>query len=224
VSEPDAGDHLPVVRDYRDDDRDAVRQVCFETGYMGQPIAWQYADRPSFAHLFCDWYLDRYPRFASVVELDGAVVGYRLGCPDVDDPSLAAHERAYATRHVLGRGLIVRPGTAGFLWRGARDLATDRSVLQPPVDHERFPADLHIDFLPTARGIGVGRRMVTEWLDRLRADGVPGVHLGTWGENAPALAFFTSLGFERAGDPGRSPGFRQRDGSRCTVQWMTRSL
>jgi ribosomal protein S18 acetylase RimI-like enzyme len=214
----------PVIRDYRDDDREAVRRVCFETGYMGQPIAWQYSDEASFAHLFCDWYLDRYAHCASVVDLDGAVVGYRLGCPDIRDASLAAHERAYATHHVIGRGLIVRPGTAGFLWRSARDLLTDRGVLRPPVDHERFPADLHIDFLPAARGAGIGRRMVTAWLERLTADGVPGIHLGAWGENAPALAFFTSLGFEPVGDPSRSPGLRQRDGSRCTVQWMAREL
>jgi GNAT superfamily N-acetyltransferase len=213
-----------VVRAYRGSDRDAVRRVCFETGYMGDPIAWQYSDLPSFAHLFCDWYIDRHGDHASVVELDGRVVGYRLGCPDVRDPSLAAHERAFATRHALGRGLLVRPGTAGFFWRSVIDLARDRSILSSPVDHARYPADLHIDFMPVARGAGVGRRMVTEWIDSRREAGAPGVHLGTWGENAGAIAFFTTLGFEPVGPPARTPGFRQRDGSRCSVQWMVREL
>jgi GNAT superfamily N-acetyltransferase len=213
-----------VIRAYRGSDREDVRRVCFETGYMGEPIEWQYRDLRSFAHLFCDWYIDRFPDHATVVELDGRVVGYRLGCPDVRDASLAAHERAYATRHLLGRALIVRPGTAGFVWRSAIDLARDRSVLASPVDRAKYPADLHIDLLPVARGAGVGRRMVTEWLDSRREAGAPGIHLGTWGENSGAAAFFTTLGFEPVGPAALTPGFRQRDGSRCTVQWMVREL
>ena len=89
--------------------------------------------------------------------------------------SLAAHERAYATRHVLGRALLVRPRhrRVPVAQRASTWPATGRSCASP-VDHERFPADLHIDFLPAARGAGVGRRMVTEWIDSRREAGTPG--------------------------------------------------
>ncbi len=213
-----------VVRAYRPADCDDVRRVCFETGYMGDPIAWQYRDEPSFAHLFCDWYIERFPEHTAVVDLDGRVVGYRLGCPDVRDPSLAAHERAFATRHVLRRALIIRRGTAGFLLAqrarpGPRSVdpgVTGRSPAVPGRSAHRLPAG--------GAGAGVGRRLVTEWIESRREAGTPGVHLGTWGENSAATAFFTTLGFEAVGPPALSPGFRQRDGSRCTVQWMVREL
>ena len=35
----------------------------------------------------------------------------------------------------------------------------------------RWPAHLHIDLLPEARGSGVGRQLMARWLDALRADG-----------------------------------------------------
>ena len=71
-----------VVRQYRRADRAAVRRTCFETGYMGDPIAWQWRDAESFADLFTGWYTDREPESALVVEQEGEVVGYLLGCRD----------------------------------------------------------------------------------------------------------------------------------------------
>ena len=59
-----------------------MRRVCVATGYMGDPIAWQWRDPESFADLFTAHYTDREPESSMVAELDGRVVGYLLGCRD----------------------------------------------------------------------------------------------------------------------------------------------
>ncbi len=212
------------VRPYQPNDLEDVRTICFETGYMGDPIAWQYRDRASFCHLFCDWHALHHPDTAWVIDRDGRAVGYLLGCPDVRVGGQGAHEAAYKRDHVMKRGLFLRPGTARFLRRSATDLARDRRILDWPIDADAHPADLHIDLLPEARGQGLGRVLMNTWFDRLKELEIPGVHLGTWGENAGAISFFESMGFSQIGDRVPSPGFRLRDGGRATVSYFIRTI
>jgi ribosomal protein S18 acetylase RimI-like enzyme len=212
------------VRPYRPDDREAVRRICFETGYMGEPIAWQWSDPESFADLFSSWYTDQEPGSALVAVVDDVVLGYLLGCLDsrrVDlEPSLAAH-------HLLRRGLLVKPGTAAVLWRSLLDIgrsAVHRDLPRPVFLDDRWPAHLHIDLLPEGRGRGLGGELMRRWLATLRSDGVAGCHLETWAENSNAIAFFEAMGFERRGGPTPMPGIRSRSGGRHHLQLMVQSL
>ncbi|MEZ5176955.1 MAG: isopentenyl transferase family protein [Acidimicrobiales bacterium] len=138
------------------------------------------ADRDSFADLFSGHYTDREPASALVADLDGQVVGYLLGCRDstaVPDPA------PMMVRHLVGRALLVRPGTAGVLWRSIGDVAVGvvrGRGLDTELHDPRWPAHLHINLLPVARGGGVGRRLVSTWLDALRRRRLrlPPRHLG----------------------------------------------
>lgn len=218
-----AGPEL-VIRPYEPRDRDAVRHICFVTGYMGDPIAWAWPDADSFADLFTGYYTDREPESALVVESEGLVVGYLLGCRDSTRVGVPA---AMVGRHLVRRGLALRRGTAGIVWRAAADLTGDL-VRRRPLDTEladpRWPAHLHIDLLPEARGRGVGRRLIATWLDTLREDHVAGCHLGTWAENAGAIAFFESVGFRGEGPIRPMPGIRSPEGARHHSRWMVADL
>lgn len=215
----------PFVRPYERRDLDGVRDVCFTTGFMGGPVAEQFADRSGFAHLFCDWHVEHRPETCWVVD-DGAggVLGYLLGSPDGEDSTKAAHDRRLLWRHLIGRGLLVRPGTARWFARAAGDLAADRRALHLPVDTAAFPANLHIDLVPAVRGRGIGGELMRTYLDRLAELGVPGVHLGAFGENSSGIAFFAAMGFEPVGEPVTNPGFRMPDGSRCSLRWFSRPV
>jgi ribosomal protein S18 acetylase RimI-like enzyme len=210
----------PSVRSYRPEDRAAVRHICHETGYMGEPAAWYWRDRESFADLFSGYYTDREPESALVAESAGRVVGYLLGCVDSRRATPAA---AVLRRHLLGRGIALRPGTAGFIWRSVFDLCRDPGIPQELRD-ARWPAHLHIDLLPEARGQGVGAALMRRWLERLAALDSPGCHLGTFHENHDAIAFFERMGFRRHAEPRLVPGFRLRSGGRMHVQFLTRTL
>ena len=111
------------------------------------------------------------------------------------------------------------------MWRSFADVARDRLHGRPlpePVHDERWPAHLHIDLLPGIRGRGVGAALLRRWLARLDDAGVAGCHVQTLAENAPAVAAFQSVGFERRGDPVVVPGLRTRRGDRHHVQLLAR--
>jgi GNAT superfamily N-acetyltransferase len=129
-----------------------------------------------------------------------------------------------AGRRILLRGALLRPGVAGFFWRSIADLIRDREAPEEALLDARWPAHLHINLLPEARGKGAGAALMRTWLDRLRTGGSPGVHLGMFAENHNAAGFFRSQGFTPHGDPVLAPGFRMRGGGRMHAQWMVQSL
>jgi ribosomal protein S18 acetylase RimI-like enzyme len=193
---------------------------------MGEPADWFWRDRESFADLFSAYYTDHEPGSAYVVteEEGGTVVGYLLGC--LDSPSKPHITRTLA-HHLVGRAVLVRPGTAGTIWRGFADLTREvvggRGIPDDSFIDDRYPAHFHIDLLPAARGSGVGRRLVNTFLERLAAGGSPGCHLETVSQNESAIRFFTGLGFE-PGDERPMPGWRTRSGGRISILVMTRQL
>lgn len=64
------------LRRYRAEDREAVRRVACDNGFLGRPIDAAFSDRALFAAIFIDPYLDSYPDWAFVALHEGAVVGY----------------------------------------------------------------------------------------------------------------------------------------------------
>jgi ribosomal protein S18 acetylase RimI-like enzyme len=210
------------VRPYRPEDRDAVRRICFETGFMGEPCDWYWRDFESFADMWTAYYTDQEPQSAFVaVDDTERVVGYVVGCVD---STKAPTAREALGRHLFRRMLLYRPGTARFLWRGLVDSLRDRNGNDGELHDPRWPSHLHINLLPEGRGQGAGATLMDTALEHLRAEGSPGCHLGTLGENAAAIAFFESLGFSRHGPPTPVAGMRTRDGERMSSQLMTKSL
>jgi ribosomal protein S18 acetylase RimI-like enzyme len=214
------------VRAYDRDDRNRVREVCYRTGYMGEPVDWQWRDRESWADMFSGYYTDREPGSAFVVEVDGVVEGYLLGCLD---SRRAWSPAVVAGRHILRRGVAFRPGTAAVVWRTFGDAAVDLARKRIKLSEMEFadpcwPAHLHIDLLEPARGQGAGRRLVHAWYAVLRDRRITGCHLQTMAENSRAIAFFMAMGFRRLGDPQLIPGLRTREGGRMHSQTMVIEL
>src|SRR5262245_59785010 len=85
----------PSIRPYRPSELEDVRTVCFETGFMGEPIEWQLYDREVFCELFCDPHVSAHPDSAWVVDLDGRAVGYLIGSPDTRGPRDARTPRPF---------------------------------------------------------------------------------------------------------------------------------
>ncbi len=209
------------VRAYRAEDRDAVRRICFETGYMGAPADWYWRHFESFAEIWTGYYTDHEPESLFVATLDDRVVGYLTGCVDTRRaPSPADAVKAAMLRYWL----FLRPGTAGFFFRAFVDVVRLGGAPEGETDDPRYPAHLHINLLPEARGTGLGAGLMRAWLDRLRSLGVPGCHLGTLHENENAIGFFTHQGFHRHGPPVATPGLRSPDGQIHHAQLMVREI
>lgn len=225
-----------VIRPYQSTDRQSVRNICYETGFMGEPVDWLWPDKESFADLFTIYYTDVEPESAFVVEAisddrtgdsrqPNKIIGYLTGC--IDTRKIPSHIDI-AFKHLFMRALPLRPSMARILWRSARDIVVDavamHTLLQNELIDPRWPSHLHIDLLPEARGKGVGRMLIDTWINRLVEVGSPGCHLRTLAENHNAIKFFETVGFSKWGDPTPVPGFRTRQLERMHVQSMVRPL
>jgi ribosomal protein S18 acetylase RimI-like enzyme len=147
------------------------------------------------------------------------VVGYLAGCMDTAamTPSTDELMKAVIRKHWL---ILFRPGTAGFLYRGLFDGIRDRERASGDFIDPRWPAHLHINLLPAARGTGLGAALMERWLDQLKEADSPGCHLLTLVENTRALSFFEKMGFRKHGDPTLVAGIRGEGGERLHQQIM----
>lgn len=211
----------PTVRAYRAEDRAAVRRICFETGYMGASAGWYWRHASSFADIWTGYYTDREPESLWVASIGGRVVGYLTGCVD----TRRAPSPADAVKRAMRRDwLFLRPGTAGFFMRAAIDMLRFGGAPEGETHDPLYPAHLHVNLLPEARGSGLGGALMHTWLDHLRSLGVPGCHLGTLHENEHGIGFFLHHGFRREGAPQPTPGLRSPDGHVHHAQLMVCDL
>lgn len=217
-----AESYQPVaIRPYMPSDRDAIRRICFDTGFMGGSASFYWRDFPSFADIWTSYYTDQEPESTFVAEREGRVVGYLTGCVDT---ARSVSPRDAIIRQMRARWLLLRPGTAGFFWRSIWEALRQRSLASGDLDDPRWPSHLHIDLLSEARGLGAGRRLMEAWLARLREVGSPGCHLGTLAENTGGIAFFCRMGFTPHGPPVLIPGQRTPSGARVHSLTMVQSL
>jgi hypothetical protein len=68
-----------TIRSYQPSDREAVRRLCCQTGFLGEPIDPVYEDRELFADFLTTYYTDHEPESSFVIERDGELLGYLLG-------------------------------------------------------------------------------------------------------------------------------------------------
>jgi ribosomal protein S18 acetylase RimI-like enzyme len=200
------------VRPFEARDRDAVRDVCWETASVGgnAPI---YSDRASWVDMYTSYYTDHEPEssFVVVSEAD-RVLGYLLGCANT---RLAHSQFRIGLRHNLIRFLWARPSTARFWWRAGWDAVTGfRGPSKPAVDLTRYPAHMHCNLLPEARFQGVAVELFTAFHGYLRSRGVSGAHGEALASNHAVHALLRKLGYTKLGEPFWVPGVRTPEGAR----------
>jgi len=212
------------IRPYEQRDRDAVRTICFETGYLGDPVAPSFGDFACWADMLTAYYTEREPESSFVVDVDGKVVGYLLGTLDARKVPAA---EMIAIRHGLLRLLPLRPGTSGFYWRSLYDTVRDAISAPAPQMHPDlalYPGHAHFSVLPEARSLPVAPGLFRTFFKYARERGCPGLHGEVFIENERALALNKALGYEIAGSPWPAVGIRARDGGRLHVQLLVRRL
>ncbi len=100
--------------------------------------------------------------------------------------------------------LIARGATnqvLGYL-AGAPETRNEHFILNPYLEEFRqvmghYPAHLHINFSPEARGLGLGSLLLVEFERRLKSHSIPGVHLVT-GATERNVGFYNKNGYLEA--------------------------
>lgn len=184
-----------VLRPYRRDDRAGVRQVCGDTAERGESIENLYSDRRLAVDLVSRYYTDFEPQSCWVAEAEGRIVGYLMAAVNS-----SRHHRIMAWR-ILPSALLSAV-LRGALWRAETWRMVAAAFPNIRRFRERtnlaaagFPAHVHVNLLSEFRGQGLAQGLMTAFLQRMVARGVPGVQAAVRADNPPAIAFFERIGF-----------------------------
>ena len=156
----------PLIRRYTPGDREVVRRLCCETGFLGQPIDPVFEDRELFSNFLTGYYTDWEPESAFVLEVAGEVKGYLLGSRRPFRQQLYS---IYQNAGLLVRGLsrYARYNEASrrfvhwILYYGWREVPAA----------PRRTAHFHVNLLPEARNIASTRALMDAYLKYLHQNG-----------------------------------------------------
>lgn len=181
-----------TIRRYQPSDRSAVRQLAGDTAHFGEPIERFFDAREVFLDAFATYYTDVAFNYLWVAHAEDGLLGYLMGCPDTRSQYLWF--RSNVTRVAWRAATLRYPGvftrkSLAYIWRYAR-------LRVPSLDLAPYPAHLHINTRVDRRGQGVGTALMRAYLDQLRNENVPGVHLETSSENKIAAPWYEKLGFQ----------------------------
>jgi hypothetical protein len=151
-----------IIRSYRDSDRAAVRQLCCQTGFLGEPIDPIYQDHELFADFLTTYYTDHEPESCFVLEIDGQIRGYLLGSRKPFLNQLYAFQQNVVLFfRALMRYPRYNPRSRQFIrWiigNGWREV---------PAAPRRVP-HFHINLLPNARKMATTRGLMSAYLSYL---------------------------------------------------------
>ncbi|MFE3546122.1 GNAT family N-acetyltransferase [Nocardia sp. NPDC059177] len=210
------------IREFTESDRAELHALAPIVG-EGSPTASLWGHPESEAAIYLDPYLDHEPESVFVaVDDDGRITGYLVGA--VNSATFPSEE-ARMTEAIRRYRLVLRRGPALFFARAVADTVAARlrrRELAGEYTDPAYPAHLHINLAPAARGTGAADALIHRFLDHARTSGAPGCYLQTLTENTRAVAFFTRVGFAPVDRPAEVPGLRYQ-GRRVHQQTMVRS-
>ena len=160
-----------VIRRYQRQDREAVRFLCCETGFLGKAIDPVFEDRELFADYLTRYYTDIEPESSFVLVQGGVVKGYLLGSYR---PARQQLFNFFNNLALFCRGMA----KYAFYNRATRDFIgwiLRNARHEVPVTPRRC-AHFHFNVLPEAQGLAHVTKLMNCYLDHLRSNGVKQVY------------------------------------------------
>ena len=155
-----------IIRSYRASDRAAVRRLCCQTGFLGEPIDPVYQDHELFADFLTTYYTDKEPESSFVLEIDGELGGYLLGSRKPLRNQLYAFAQTF---RLFFRALVRYPRYNERSRRFIRWMIGN-GWREVPAAPRRTP-HFHINLLPDARKISTTRSLMSAYLSYLYRSG-----------------------------------------------------
>lgn len=190
------------IRRFEAKDREDVRRISCETSFLEADRSEFIDDDEILADALTIYYTDYEPESCFVAVKDEKVVGYIIGTKSV--PQM---EKVFS-RQILPK-LIMKAFQRGVFLRAKiwslciHAIASGlKGEFYAPHFSAEYPAMLHINIDKEHRGRQLGKRLIEQYINFLRAQGAAGVHFGTMSEGAKT--FFLKAGFELLHESKRS--------------------
>lgn len=159
------------IRSYQPSDRARVRELCCETGFLGNPIDPIFEDRELFADYLTAYYTDWEPESAFVLLVNGDIRGYLLGsrCP--------LRQQLYNLYNNIALG--IRGAFRYPKYNAASKKFVNwifKQAWREVPAQPRCNAHFHINLLPDARQVATTRAIMDSYLRYLHAKGEKAVY------------------------------------------------
>lgn len=182
-----------TIRQYRKEDRDDVRDIAWETAFMGEPASKFFEGKEILADFLTLYFTDYEPESCFVAEVNARVVGYIIGAKNT------VHLRKVFKSKIAWR-LIIKLISKGALLKKknlifffAYLVSFLKGEFRLPDFSRSYPATLHINLREGFRNLGIGSRLISVYLDYLTREKIRGVYLATL--SSEACKFFRKQGF-----------------------------
>ncbi|MEQ1858970.1 MAG: GNAT family acetyltransferase [Chthoniobacteraceae bacterium] len=154
------------IRRFERADRERVRELCCETGFLGKAIDPVFEDRELFADYLTAYYTDWEPQSSFVLLVNGKILGYLLGSRF---PLRQQLYNFYNNIALFLRGVVRYPRYNAASKKFVKWVLTQawREVPQAP----RRTAHFHINLLPDARSVANARAITNAYLQYLHDAG-----------------------------------------------------
>lgn len=182
------------VRPYQSTEREAIFRIAADTAFFGEPVEAFLDDRRLFCDFFYAFYTDLEPDHGWVAWAGNEVVGFLMGSTDTRSRPRRWMRNIFpaTVRQIAGGGY--RLGRRTFRY-GTRLVLGGLRGEHPALDVKAYPAHLHVNLAAGWRGQGLGRQLLSAYIEQLRALEIPGVHLSTTSVNAAACHLYERVGF-----------------------------
>ncbi|MGC3988337.1 MAG: hypothetical protein QM796_01385 [Chthoniobacteraceae bacterium] len=155
-----------TIRKFQRADREIIRKLCCDTGFLGNPIDPVFEDRELFADYLTAYYTDWEPESSFVLEVNGEVHGYLLGSRH---PFRQQLHSLYQNASLFLRGIsryhrynvASRKFVHWIMFQGWKEVPAA----------PRKTAHFHINLLPDARNVASTRGLMDAYLTYLHACG-----------------------------------------------------
>ncbi len=160
-----------AIRAYSQSDRANVKRICADTGFWGEPIDSIFKDRELFADLIITPYLDYEPEHTFIAEDSNKVVGYLSGSLKKDFEKF--QQKALIKIALKGLGKLITGAYANH--KRTRQMiywSLFKALKEIPKHPKGIHTNLHLNFEKNYQGGDLGRRMLKNFENLLRQEGI----------------------------------------------------
>ena len=180
------------IRSYKSADTSAAYEICLKTGNSGQDATHLFSDPLVLGHIYVGPYMEFEPQSVFILEDDQGPCGYIMGVLDSQKYYQWMHSEWLPKIRVDYKKPTGDPDT----WNETEKITN--LLFQPESQRlfPGFPAHLHIDLLSRAQGKGQGKLMMDHFINYIRKNKIPGVHLELSVNNDRAFGFYCKYGLQ----------------------------
>ena len=183
------------IRKFEVKDKIAVRQIAYDTALMGKPAGLFFQGQEVISDAFSLYFTDYEPGSCFVAEINNQVVGYLMGAKNkiIAEAIFNRQIAIPLLRKAFKNGIFLRIKNLIFIFNCLIDLL--KNGIHTPDFNSEYPATFHINIKDGFRGQAIGAQLISAYLNYLKIEKIPGVHLATMSDRA--ANFFLAQGFRQ---------------------------